>query len=223
MISSCPNCQQQVSIPPGANSAALVRCPLCDGEYPLGDALALAPPELILVEPAVASTSSETDEENLAAIEDEADVAAEEKTGGENEAVVVSEQYTATPASVQLRPRKQKSGLRVFLEVVAGGLAGCLVAYYALAFYYGPQFSRVGLPTLPLPGISWITSPKADGHKERATPPENDFPDSRSFHPSDLPYRHGVGQVDSLSYNLAGIGDGRARLRGTVPFSRRQS
>jgi hypothetical protein len=38
-----------------------------------------------------------------------------------------------------------------------------VVAYYGLAIYFGPQFHRVGLPKLPLPFISWITAPPAQG------------------------------------------------------------
>ena len=48
-ISTCPKCQRQVSIPAGVDSAAAVRCPLCEAEYPLSEALVLAPPELIPV------------------------------------------------------------------------------------------------------------------------------------------------------------------------------
>jgi hypothetical protein len=52
MISTCPKCQEQVSIPFGVEAEAMVRCPMCDAEYALGEALALAPPELIVVSPA---------------------------------------------------------------------------------------------------------------------------------------------------------------------------
>ncbi|HTU26939.1 MAG TPA: hypothetical protein VMF30_16145, partial [Pirellulales bacterium] len=48
-IASCPRCAQQVTIPGGAESTATVRCPLCGAEYLLAEALAKAPPALIVV------------------------------------------------------------------------------------------------------------------------------------------------------------------------------
>ena len=154
MISTCPSCKKQISIPPKVESAALVRCPLCEVEYALSESLALAPPELIPVVPAAERGPSP---------ENGGD---DERISKEDEAVVISEEFPAMPASAQLRPRKQKSGLQVLIEVVAGGLGGCLVAYYALAFYFGPQFHRVGLPKLPLPGISWIIAPPTEENEE---------------------------------------------------------
>ena len=47
--SNCPKCQKPITIPDSVGPAALVRCPLCDEQYPLGEALALAPPALIVV------------------------------------------------------------------------------------------------------------------------------------------------------------------------------
>ena len=140
MISTCPKCRKQVTVPRKLDGSSLVRCPLCEEEYELSESLELAPPELIVVK-AVYS-------------EDYYD----ERNGG----IIVSEAFPSVSASEQLRPRNQKSGARIFIEVIAGGLAGCLVAYYALAFYYGPQFNRVGLPELNLPFISRIISPEAD-------------------------------------------------------------
>jgi hypothetical protein len=49
-ISTCPRCSQMISIPPELDSAALVRCPLCGAEYPLGAAIDSMPPALVPVE-----------------------------------------------------------------------------------------------------------------------------------------------------------------------------
>ena len=38
--SNCPNCTQPVTIPDGLEPAAVVRCPTCEAEYPLSEALA---------------------------------------------------------------------------------------------------------------------------------------------------------------------------------------
>ncbi len=171
MISTCPSCKKQVSIPPDVESAALVRCPLCEAEYVLSESLALVPPELI---PVASTTEREPSPGNGGA---------DRRTSEENEAAVVSEGFPAMPASAQLRPRKQKSGLQVSIEVIAGGLGGCLVAYYALAFYFGPQFHRVGLPKLPLPGISWITAPPTEMNEKESEPADGDIYDQQSFRP----------------------------------------
>jgi hypothetical protein len=41
-ISNCPNCTQPVTIPDGLDPASQVRCPTCEAEYPLEEALAEA-------------------------------------------------------------------------------------------------------------------------------------------------------------------------------------
>jgi hypothetical protein len=48
-ISSCPRCSRLVAIPRGLDPTALVRCPMCDSEYPLNEAIVLFPLELIPV------------------------------------------------------------------------------------------------------------------------------------------------------------------------------
>lgn len=161
MISTCPRCHEPVSIPPDVDAAEMVCCPLCDGEYPLIEVLAFVPPELTVVSiPTVETISSapEVAEKEQAGMEEpqEADFSEE------NEAAEADPQFPAMPATAQRRVRKPKSSLQTLIEVVSGGLAGCLVAYYGLAFWFGPQFRNVGLPKLPLPGISWITAEKND-------------------------------------------------------------
>ena len=58
-ISSCPQCGQQVSIPPFAAPSAQVRCPLCSGQYSLQTALENLPPMLVLVEAAEVVSDNE--------------------------------------------------------------------------------------------------------------------------------------------------------------------
>src|ERR1041385_5270317 len=48
-IVRCPRCRDDVTVPPGATSRALVRCPLCLEEYLLSEALANAPPLLVII------------------------------------------------------------------------------------------------------------------------------------------------------------------------------
>jgi len=60
-VSDCPSCGQKVSIPQGVEAGTTVRCPLCEGEFPLDRALAAAvaaPPELVPVARVSADTSN---------------------------------------------------------------------------------------------------------------------------------------------------------------------
>jgi len=50
IICECPKCHQPVTIPDGVNSDVEVRCPLCEAEYPLQEAMAELPPALVPVE-----------------------------------------------------------------------------------------------------------------------------------------------------------------------------
>src|SRR6478736_4952843 len=48
-IVRCPRCRDEVTVPAMATSRALVRCPLCIEEYLLSEALANAPPPLVII------------------------------------------------------------------------------------------------------------------------------------------------------------------------------
>ncbi|MEN6406680.1 MAG: hypothetical protein ABFC77_09425 [Thermoguttaceae bacterium] len=134
-ISKCPKCEKAVTIPNRLDRASRVRCPCCQAEFALGDAL---PPELIPLE-----ATPPMDSFDLAA-----------KPAG---SVVVSEAASDQP-NVAKR-RRSKSPLRMLLEVVLGGVLGCAAAYYILALCMGPNFKKLDLPKAPLPGIEWLTTP----------------------------------------------------------------
>lgn len=144
--------------------------PVVQHEYALAEALVPPPPELIPVvlpevQPAQPSpgAAGEAGAETVHPQEEQASV-----PEGENEATVVAAEFPAKPAATRRR-RKPKSALQTLIEVVAGGVAGCLVAYYGLALYYGPEFAAKGLPILPLPGIESLTAPRpADAAKEKS-------------------------------------------------------
>lgn len=220
-ISTCPRCQKSVSIPTGIADDAVVRCPMCNAEYPLGEAI---PPELIpvlvpvsepstpgaesadtteaaetgddgvitialepgdeLVEPAEAedeitiepTASEELPSEEVPGEEEPGEMMfgeeAEEDTYSlagdhpvEEEAEAVEEENAAIAAiggvgKAPVRRRRQKSALATLIEVVTGGLAGCLVAYYGLAFFLGPDLKAKGFPIFTfLPGIERLTTP----------------------------------------------------------------
>lgn len=48
IISKCPKCRQQVTIPDRVDPAGEVRCPLCEAEYPLSEAMAEVPPPALI-------------------------------------------------------------------------------------------------------------------------------------------------------------------------------
>jgi LSD1 subclass zinc finger protein len=181
MISTCPSCRKQVSIPSGIDANAEVRCPLCDAKYALSEALALAPPELIPVvsvaeavgcvkrttpDPVVNPTATAEHQDEDEPEDDVVDriMPPLHLDDEPDEAAAVAERMPATSVAAQLRRRRSRSAWRTVFEVVTGGLAGCLVAYYALAFWFGPEFNKY-LPQLPLPFISRLTEQKPPAEK----------------------------------------------------------
>jgi len=74
IISECPKCEGVVTIPDGVDPDATVRCPLCEAEYPLSEALAAAPPALIPVEIPAAGGRGEAPETAAAAVEQAPDL-----------------------------------------------------------------------------------------------------------------------------------------------------
>lgn len=146
-IVSCPKCNDKVQVPPKAPSSARVRCPLCQEEYLLGDALAQLPPLLILVdgmpeEVLVAAEVGEAQGGELyaAAAGSDSYLPAMEGVSGamfENApsrpAAVTRPQYVATP-----RPRrKEKSLVGEAVKVVLGGVVGLLAALLILWWGFG--------------------------------------------------------------------------------------
>jgi hypothetical protein len=171
-ISTCPKCQRQVSIPAGVEAAAAVRCPLCEAEYPLGESLALAPPELI---PVVAVASQESAPEPAEKEE------LHEMPAETNEAAAVAHEMPMQIGS-PLRKRRT-SWLGKAIGLVVGGLAGCVAALYLLAFYLGPQYRANGFPErvhiegvcdFPFPLMHRLTTPvekpNDKPNKTKATP-----------------------------------------------------
>jgi len=178
-ISLCPRCQKPVSLPAGIDPAAPVRCPQCMAEYPLGEAI---PPELVpvgvaasqeaipasdeIAEPVEAAAADALTVEQAAAVEAGPEVALEE-----NGPTQVAGRISLAAIVAARGPRRPpKSPLRVLIGCVVSGLAGCLVAYYALAIYYGPDFKKHGFPQLPLPFVAKLTAPPAKAEDAGATP-----------------------------------------------------
>ena len=167
-ISTCPRCQKPVAIPTHVASAALVRCPLCAAEYPLAEAV---PPELIPVlvaaeQPVAVEPRAEAAQEIAMGHEE---VAMEAEAPNEAAAVAAGESRLAPMTAMRGRQPRSASALKRGIEVVTGGLAGCLVAYYGLAAWFGPEFKNFGFPELP--GVAWLTTEpvKGDAGGERTS------------------------------------------------------
>jgi len=181
VVAKCPECERQVTIPDGVDPEVSVRCPLCNAEYPLSEAMATAPPELVPVaaigdgisSAAGPETGTEQPVEAQQPVSDELQLDAWKKVDqapqidvGEGQAdeeeVEVGEHLfardesldAAQPAGVAAPPRKrnpQASVLRQLVGTVLGGFLGLAIGYYLLNWYFGPRFDFL---SIPLPGIS---------------------------------------------------------------------
>jgi hypothetical protein len=153
--SICPKCQKSVSIPAEMDVAMWVRCPLCNEEYPISHAI---PPTLIPV-----ANAAEAHAAWAAEILVESTVA---KNNGEKTDPALAPKQSPTAldlapmAAIHRRRRPPKPWWQTLIEIVTGGLMGCLVTYYVLALWLGPELKKTGFPILsPLPGITWLTTP----------------------------------------------------------------
>lgn len=154
-ISNCPKCDQKVTIPGAVEPSALVRCPLCGGEFPLADTAASAedaPPELVPVSPAQQVPTVRLWEQVLEA--PQIDVGGSGSAGaerGEFRSVKTDDSRSADAAGGGIgRRKKHKSLVREIVEYVLGGVAGLLLAYYALNLFGGPRFD---FAKIYLPGV----------------------------------------------------------------------
>ena len=73
IVASCPACREQVTVPMDASPSSLVRCPLCNAEFRLGEFLAQLPPPLIVVQD---RHPQQADEANLPVASGDSGVAA---------------------------------------------------------------------------------------------------------------------------------------------------
>src|SRR5690242_12176744 len=124
-IVRCPRCRDEVTVPPKAGPRALVRCPLCLEEYLLAEALANAPPALVII----------GGEVEQAAILPRGDEANEYRLEGGSFGQV-SETAAAPTTTLAPRPlprgttrltrprRQQSSGLFLVVNYVGGGVVG---------------------------------------------------------------------------------------------------
>lgn len=167
-IVACPRCRDEVTVPSGASRKALVRCPLCQEEYELSEALARLPPALIVIggeaelEPALAGASG-------------AEAGDDYRLAGGGYGGMLDAAPGAGAAAPAVRPtvrgtrprRKERSAIGEIVKIVAGGVIGLslgMVAIWWLAdrdpFDLGPTVS---------PYAPWMVPAKF--HKQGTTAP----------------------------------------------------
>src|SRR5438552_2852385 len=124
-IVRCPRCRDEVSVPAKATARALVRCPLCLEQYLLAEALANAPPPLIIIGGEVAQDAIEMP----SAGEGEYQLAGDRRSSGQFAGDVLDASAPATAGVVIQRPsvrgiprgrRPEKSGLILLVNYVVG-------------------------------------------------------------------------------------------------------
>jgi hypothetical protein len=182
-ISQCPRCLQTVAIPEGLDAMILVRCPLCNAEYQLSEAIALSPPELIPVETrekTILSDPTPDAAEEQAEHEQEIAESAENPLDDEMLSLIAlhkenTSQKSIIPDDSSLvggrTQRKPKHLLRLFLAYVFGGLGGLIIGYIALAWIavwlMGPRFDMPSPPKALKPVLKFVLPDKIWVEKER--------------------------------------------------------
>jgi hypothetical protein len=168
---SCPKCSDQVSVPASAPRSARVRCPLCQEEYDLADALAQLPPALIIVstgvaeeEPALAAVGG-MDAATGSHIGSALDHGFDSHLEGGSEKSYSTSVLEAEPSHAEMvsaptpafrsspRPRrKEKSMVGELVKIVLGGVVGIGLAIVIL--WWGPGVDLGLAPTIAK--VSWM-------------------------------------------------------------------
>ena len=167
-IVRCPRCRDEVTVPPRATPRALVRCPLCLEQYLLAEALANAPPPLVIiggeVEEAAMQRPIEAESEYQFAV-----------GGYSDDALQATAPATASVAlprpaiKAGRRPRRQeKGGLVFFLSVVAGGLLAAPLAILTLWWVF--RVDRLDLGPSVARYAPWIVPVESSRSRNAARP-----------------------------------------------------
>lgn len=201
IILTCPKCSEPVTMPSGLRPTAQVRCPLCQEEYSLADALGKLPPALIPLDPndLVAAPAGAVERPVEPTWESgDAELELEPATPGFS----FSTDSPAAPAATGGAPRivskprrkpKPKNPVVEVVKVVGGGVAGLVIAQLLLWWFPVKQYRRDPFELGPTVGkIGWL----------RFIVPSTYWPDEAVKPPADQPTDDGA--------NGGALGDGRA-------------
>jgi hypothetical protein len=159
-IVRCPRCRDEVSVPAKATGRALVRCPLCLEQYLLAEAMAGAPPALVIIGGEVEQASIEP----AAADEIEYRIAggylADDFVGRAPAGAAVK------PARPMVRPvsrpkKKEKNGLVLIVNYVLGGALG--LALGLLLLWWGFRRDPLELGPTVAEYAPWIVPARFQG------------------------------------------------------------
>lgn len=155
VVSKCPKCHEAVTVPDMVAADAEVRCPLCEGVFPVCDALNELPPALEPLRPDLATTTTPPANVDTAPpvgaavplIDTRVASPVTPNTFTNIEVEHAPNGDAARPTvSGRLRGRKRgKSGLRVVTEWAFGAFLGAAGAYYILCW------NGIDVPKFPLP------------------------------------------------------------------------
>ena len=178
-IANCPRCCEQVSIPKHANHEATVRCPLCQEEYSLIEALAQLPPPLIVVSdvgtarvPATAD-DEDTDWSAMDLDDDDTEEVALAPLGGVSAAAFDFASGSATTgvkstASIRSSGRSRApkgSPIKSVLSIVIGGLMAFPIAQLILWYLPGDLKRDFGVGPIVAQYVPAIVPAKFRGSK----------------------------------------------------------
>jgi hypothetical protein len=159
-ISSCPKCDEKVTVPNNAPRSARVRCPLCQEEYVLSEVLDKLPPALVLLDvPDVVMDDSPTgfaehgdyagdyrvapdDRDAAPAESEESSESPAFHFGGPSAGSATATAKPSFSATPRAKPRK-KSPVVEIVKVVVGGVVGLFLAQMILWWI---PISSLGVP-----------------------------------------------------------------------------
>ncbi|MDA1053298.1 MAG: hypothetical protein O3C40_22845 [Planctomycetota bacterium] len=218
-IANCPRCCEQVSVPENASPEATVRCPLCQDEYPLAEALAQLPPSLIVVSdfgetPATAGADEEDspwaafnvddhdgDEVALAPMDDAGPAAPFDIARG---TATTSGKPTAAIRSISRSTKPKGNPIKSVLSIVIGGLMAFPIAQLILWYLPGDLKRDFGAGPIVARHVPAIVPAKFRGGTANAE--SNSEP---AFQDSDVP-GSGFNFGDTSKFDGAGASGGNA-------------
>ena len=166
-ISRCPECNDEVQIPPGASPSAIVECPWCSAEFELKRLLDVMPPVLIVKsDPDSKSAEAASVSINVAEQNDLPMFDFKEREAPQAESIAPT---LNAPAVRRPRPQPKGSGLISAAAVLFGGLCAIPLAQLCLWWIFGQDPVEAG-PTVAK-YVAFIVPKQFRGNGPPVTPP----------------------------------------------------